>query len=188
MFKIGVFGSSADVTDRSIEEKAAEVGAELAKQNCIVITGGCPGLPYIAAESAHKHGGEVWGFSPAHNLEEQYKIYTDNDPTIYTKLIYVSSSFELANNVKACRKYRNVISVAACDAGIIISGRWGTLNELTNLLDYGKVIGILTGTGGVSDEIENLMSKIKKETGALVIYDNNPQMLIEKIINTLKNV
>ena len=64
----------------------------------------------------------------------------------------------------ARKKYRNVSSTANCDAGIIISGRWGTMNEFTNLYDMGKVIGILTETSGVADEIKNLSKKINKET------------------------
>ena len=33
------------------------------------------------------------------------------------------------------------------------------MNEFTNLYDMGKVIGVLTGTGGIADELELLNQK-----------------------------
>lgn len=59
--------------------------------------------------------------------------------------------------------YHNVLTTAACDAGIIIAGRWGSMNEFTNLYDMGKVIGVLTGTGGIADELPQLLKKISKK-------------------------
>ena len=80
------------------------------------------------------------------------------------------------------KKYRNVISTANCDAGIIISGRWGTMNEFTNLHDMGKVIGIFTSTGGIADDIFRLSKKIHKPSKAELIFDDSPKKLIGKII------
>lgn len=82
-------------------------------------------------------------------------------------------------------KHDCVVINGACDAGIIISGRWGSMNEFTNLYDMGKVIGVLTGTGGIADELEYLMKKVTKKSKAVVIFDSSPDTLVEKIIKTL---
>ena len=184
-YKIGIFGSSAGDVETAAE-KAEALGNELSKYNVVVITGACPGLPYTVAYATAKKGVEVWGFSPEINLENQKKFTPETDSTIYKKLIYVPKNFSLVKNKMARKKYRNIISTVTCDAGIIISGRWGTMNEFTNLYDMGKVIGILTGTGGIADEMPKLAKKIVKKSKAIIIYDSSPENLIKKIIKTLK--
>ena len=185
-FKIGVFGSAEGAVEE-ILEKAKELGRMLAKQNIIIITGACPGVPYAAANAAAKNGTEVWGFSPEINFENQKAAYPNNDITIYKKLIYIPGKYEFINNPLVTKKYRNVTSTATCDAGIIISGRWGTLNEFTNLFDMGKVIGVLTGTDGIADGLEKLSSKIHKPGKAKVIFNSDPQKLVNEVIDALKS-
>lgn len=182
--KIGVFGSA--VNEEKALKKAVELGEELSKQNIIVITGAADGIPYKVASTAAKIGSEVWGFAPTITLQEMKKIAGNQDLNIYKKLFYIPRDYSFRKDIQVCRKYRNVTSTATCDAGIIISGRWGTLNEFTNLYDMGKIIGVLTGTGGVADELQRLMKKITKKSKALVIYDSSPKSLINKIINSLK--
>lgn len=184
-FKIGVFGSAEGAVEE-ILEKAKELGRLLAKQNVIIITGACSGVPYAAASVAAKNGTEVWGFSPEINFENQKVAYPNNDITIYKKLTYISRRYEFVNNPLVAKKYRNVTSTATCDAGIIISGRWGTLNEFTNLFDMGKVIGVLTGTGGIAGELESLSSKIHKPGKAKIIFNSDPQKLVNEVIDALK--
>jgi predicted Rossmann-fold nucleotide-binding protein len=184
-FKIEVFGSGDGAKVDKIRVRAGEVGIELAKRNCVVITGGCSGLPYAAAFAAKKMNGEVWGYSHLMNFVQQKKFYSGEDQTIYSKLIFVPKEKGF-KNIEIARKYRNVISTFNCDAGVIISGMWGTLNEFTNLHNMGKVIGILTGTGGVADELPKLLRKIHKPRNAVIVFDKSPKKLVEKIIAELK--
>ena len=79
-----------------------------------------------------------------------------------------------------------MISTANCDAGIIISGRWGTMNEFTNLFDMGKAIGVLTGTGGVADELPAFCKKITKHNRSKVIFNDEPEKLVELVIKELQ--
>ena len=184
-FKIGVFGSNAEELSSNVISKAKQIGNELANYNIVIITGGSSGVPYLAAHEAAKGGIEVWGFSPVIDIESQRKFTPDDDISIYKRLIYIPRTFEFSSDYQVSKKYRNVISTANCDAGIIISGRWGTLNEFTNLFDMGKVIGVLTGTGGVADELPILTRKIKKKSKSKVIFNNDPKKLISDIINML---
>jgi len=182
--KIGVFGSTSTKEKGPPEliEKARALGKALGEQGALVITGACSGCPYLAAEAALKEGSEVWGFSPAKDREEQQEDTPTDNLDVYTKLIFIPADFEFADDKSVCYKFRNILSTATCDAGIIIAGKWGTLNEFTSLVDVGKNVGVLTGTGGTADEIEGLMRKIKKKIRGTVIFDNDPEELVRRLM------
>lgn len=185
-YKIGVFGSAVD-EGNIVNKKAHKLGQVLSKQNLIVVTGACTGVPYEIAREAFRNGAEVWGYSPVLNINEQKKFTPNDDLSIYKKIIYIPKSFEFFSSLEVSKKYRNVISTANCDAGIIISGRWGTMNEFTNLYDLGKIIGVLTGTGGIADELPTLCKKINKKSKAKVFFSNSPNDLVNKVLKELNS-
>jgi len=186
-FNIGVFGSSAgEMAD--IVPKATQLGDVLGEHadEVVVITGACAGLPYEAASRAAAGGCEVWGYSDRQDFAGLQAKYPNDDLSIYSKLIYIPADYEFADNERVCFKYRNVTSTAVCDAGIIISGRWGSLNEFTNLVDMRKLVGVLTDTGGVADELEQLSQRISKEGQGEVIFNNNPAELVAQLLQRLR--
>lgn len=185
-YKIGIFGS-AEGNFQTILKKAHLLGAELGRRKTIVITGATTGLPYEVSLSAYNNGAEIWGFSQASDFASQANLTPNLDNSIFTKLEYVPKNYQFIQNNAVRKKYRNVTSTATCEAGLIISGRWGTLNEFTNLYDFGKVIGVLKGTGGVADELEYLMGKISKPSIAKVFFHSSPKKLLDIIINELEN-
>lgn len=185
-YKIGVFGSSDEEVDAKSKEKAKELGRVLSSYKLTIITGACSGLPYLAASYGSKNGNPVWGYSPKLDLEGQ-RLFTPKDNlSIYEKLIYVPKYFVFSNDGEVCKKYRNVISTANCDAAVVISGRWGTMNEFTNLFDMGKVIGVLTRTDGIADELPHLMKKIHKKSKAKVLFSSSPKELVGMVIKELR--
>ena len=189
-YKIGIFGSgNSSKPSEQIATAAKQIGVALGRhgKEVTVVTGGCSGLPYLAAHQAAQAGTKVWGFSPVTDIEAQKKFTPGDDLSIYQKLEFVSPDLPFANNLRICMKYRNVLSTAACDAGIIISGQWGSLNEFTNLIDMQKVVGVLTGTGGIADELPALAKKIVKPGQGEIIFDSDPVQLINKIISRLKS-
>lgn len=186
-YKIGIFGSSSGSLDKVLP-KAQELGQILGNHSneVIVVTGACSGLPYVVANEANKAGAEVWGFSNMIDQAGLTSLYPDQDTSIYTKLIYVPKDYPFVKQEQARMKYRNVSSTATVDGGIIISGRWGSLNEFTNLIDMHKAIGVLTGTGGIADELPRLVRKIKKEGQLEVTFSDNPKKLVEKLLQNLE--
>lgn len=187
-YKIGIFGSSAGDLE-NILPKARQLGRALGKHAdaISIITGACSGLPYAVAKAAADEGSEILGFSPVFDIEEQKKFTPDDDISIYKRIEYMPRNFKLANNDLANKKYRNVISTATCDAGIVISGRWGSLNEFTNLIDMQKIVGVLTGTNGIADELPGLSQKISKEGQGQIIFNDNPVKLVEEVLAALQN-
>ncbi len=178
-YKIGVFASCAgDLSE--VLPQAIDVGRVLGDyaDAAIVITGAGNGIPYEIAKEAARHGVEVWGFSDSFDLQHHKQNYPDHDLKIYSKLIYISheavKDTPFDESERARKKYRNVFSTSICDGGIVLSGRWGALNEFTNLVDMQKITGVLTGTGGIADELPALSQKITKEGQGQIIFDDDP--------------
>jgi hypothetical protein len=65
---------------------------------------------------------------------------------------------------------------------LVIAGSIGSLNEFTIAYDEGKVIGCLTGTGGVADEAEKIIETFPKKSHARLLYDSDPERLIERCL------
>src|SRR6266446_3202776 len=164
--KVGVMGSAEEAT--ALQEKAQALGKAIASRNEILLTGATTGLVYATGKAAHDAGALHVGISPAHDEREHVEAYalpTDPcDAIIYT-------GFGL--------KGRNVVLVRSCDVVLFIAGSMGSLNEFTIAYDEGKIIGSLTGTGGVADEIERLVGTLPKVTKARVFYDNDPARLLD---------
>ena len=186
-FKIGVYGSAGgDAEIAKATKKARSIGQAIAKAGHIIITGACPGLPYEVASAARKMGGEVWGFSPLTNQKEHSRLFPKDDRRFYKKMFFVPKAFPFAHDLEIGRKYRNVVSTAVADAGIIMAGRWGTTHEFCSLHDYGKVIGVLAKSGGLADELPGLLKKSSKASKAKIIFNSDPKKLVRLVIQELK--
>lgn len=164
--KIGIMGSAEE--SPAVREMANALGKAIASRDAILLTGATTGLVYAAGKAAHDAGAMHIGISPAHEAREhveRYNLPLDAcDAIIYT-------GFGL--------KGRNVVLVRSCDIVLFIAGSIGSLNEFTIAYDEGKIIGCLTGTGGVADEIERLVRTFQKETKSRVVYDEDPEKLLD---------
>lgn len=187
-YNIGIFGSAVEESE-AIMTTARLLGKTLGKQDRSVrlLFGACPGVPYEVAAAARLAGSvEIIGFSSEISREAQRNYSPKDDLSMYNSIRFVPKDFEFSHNSDVRKKYRNVLLTASVDAGIIVSGRWGSLNEFTNLYDMGKVTGVLTGTGGVADELPSLYKKIHKPSKAVVIFDSSTEKLIPRILEEVK--
>jgi hypothetical protein len=57
--KVGVMGSASGKLSKTHRKVAFEMGCAIAENDCITITGACPGLPLEAAKGASKTGAKV---------------------------------------------------------------------------------------------------------------------------------
>ena len=168
--KIGVMGSAEEMPDT--REKGEALGRAIAARDAILLTGATTGLIYAVGTSAREAGATHIGISPAHDADEHIERYAlpldACDAIVYT-------GFGL--------KGRNVVLVRSCDIVIFIAGSIGSLNEFTIAYDEGKVIGCMTGSGGVADEIERLTKVFSKPTKSHVIYDDDAVELVDKCLS-----
>jgi len=174
-YKIAVSGASkTDYCSPNATILAEEVGKEIALHGCVLITGATTGMPYFSARGAKQAGGISIGFSPASSEIAHVKAY--KLPTDFFDVI-VYTGFDYSG--------RNLLMTRAADAVIIICGRTGTLNEFTIAFEDKKPIGVLIGSGGTADRIRDLAkgpSRVRKK----IVYDSNPKVLIEEIIELIK--
>lgn len=174
-FKICVSGAAqGDCLNEANMELARKIGEEIARQDCILLTGATTGLPHYAAIGAKRNKGTSIGFSPAISIKEHLTKYKlpDNfmDLIIFTGYGYSG---------------RNLMMVRSSDAVIFVCGRIGTLNEFTDAFEEDKPIGVLTQSGGISDEIKNIVEIAQRGTGD-IFYDDDPISLVKKITAHLK--
>lgn len=174
--KIGIAGSCTKLSDE-IAEKSAEIGNQIARSNCVLLTGSGIGVSSEAAKAAKKADGLVIGISPACSKKEHVETYQCSTDA-FDVLVFSGFGY----------KGRNVLFIRSCDAVIIVSGGLGTLNEFTIAYDEGKTIGVLTETGGVADAIkciERLAIKNRGKDG-LVLYDSDPSLLVKKVLAAVR--
>jgi uncharacterized protein (TIGR00725 family) len=178
--KIGVMGSAAPdsarlETGNTLVAKAERLAQAIAAKDVVLLTGATTGIIYVVGKTAHDAGGFHIGISPGSNEREHvqlYKLPLDAcDALIYT-------GFGL--------KGRNVVLVRSCDIVLFVAGAMGSLNEFTIAHDEGKIIGCLSGTGGVADESEYLVQRFgKRGIAARVFQNEDPEKLIEDCMNAL---
>jgi uncharacterized protein (TIGR00725 family) len=170
-YKICVSGSAeTEFCPPGTVEKAMEIGALIAMRGMVLVTGATTGIPYWAAKGAKDAGGIVIGLSPAVSKAAHVKTY--RLPTDYHDLI-IYTGFDYSG--------RNLLLTRAADAIITIYGRIGTLNEFTIAFEDKKPQGVLTGTGGSSDELEHILEIAHRGMGK-VIFDPDPKSLMAKVI------
>ena len=177
--KIGVMGGSAIEAGRpeaaqTLIEKAEALARAIAKRDVLLFTGATTGVVYLVGKTAHDDGAFHIGVSPASNQQEHvdnYQLPLDACDTI------VYTGFGL--------KGRNVVLVRSCEIVLFISGAMGSLNEFTIAYDEGKIIGCLTGTGGVADESESLIQKFGKRTLSQIFKNDDPDNLLDLCLDAL---
>jgi uncharacterized protein (TIGR00725 family) len=174
-YKIAVSGAAQiDICQKNATRLAKEVGKEIVRQNCILITGATTGIPYYAAQGAKKVKGVSIGFSPAASELEhlrKYKLPVDVfDVIVYTGFGYAG---------------RNLLMTRAADGIIVICGRMGTLNEFSIAFEDEKPIAVLIGSGGTADRIKEVVRRPFRGQKK-IIYEKDPQKLVRKLIQLIK--
>jgi len=172
-YKIAVSGAAAGECTIRGKELAIEVGKQLAKHDCVILTGATTGVPQFVAQGATQAGGLVLGFSPAATEKQHKNIY--HLPLDQHSIIFYSG-FGYA--------HRNALLTTLSDAVMVICGRIGTLNEFTTSFEENKIIGVLLGSGGMADEIPHIIEVAQRGPGH-IIYAQDPKELVEKVLEAV---
>jgi len=174
-YKIAVSGAA--VTTNCCDNiilLSKEVGKEIARSHCVLVSGATNGIPYFAATGCKEAGGFNVGFSPAESELEHIKRYR-LPVDAFDVMIYTGSDYP----------GRDIIMTKSADAVIIICGRMGTLHEFATAVECKKPIGVLLGSGGIADKIPGLIKgtfrSLKKIT-----YNTDPIALVRQIIEQVR--
>jgi uncharacterized protein (TIGR00725 family) len=172
-YQICVSGAARGDSVKTGAKLAAAAGREIALRGHITLTGATRGLPYAAAQAAQKAGGFSMGFSPAASRlahVKKYRLPIDAfDSILYTGFEYTG---------------RNLLLIRSSDAVVMVGGRIGTLNELTIAIEERKPIGVLLGSGGMTEEVEHVLKAAKRaRTG--IIFGHDPAELVDQLIELI---
>ena len=171
--RIGVMGSAADGLGPAVTEMCRTLGQTIAKRGCCLLTGACPGMPHETVLGARTAGGHVIGISPGATLKEHVEVfhspYREYDVMIFTGMGLMG---------------RELLNIYSSDIVIVVGGRSGTLGEFAIAYEAGPLIGGLQGTGGITMAIPDLERNLAaKQTGAEVLYDDDPARLIDRLLH-----
>jgi uncharacterized protein (TIGR00725 family) len=170
--QIGVMGSAGGQISGAELELARQLGRRIAERGCTIVTGACPGLPHAAVLGAAEAGGISLGVSPALSREEHINVYT-SPLQPYTTMVFTGSGL----------MGRETHNIHSSDFVLFMGGRSGTLGEFCIAYDEGKLIGILTNSGGISNEFERIAALVHKETGSTIITGDVPETLVDKCLD-----
>lgn len=173
--KICVSGA-ADTTycgDDAID-RAKELGREIVRQGCILVTGATTGFPLWAAMGAKEAGGTSIGLSPASSEKEHVETY--GLPLDYLDII-IYTGFGYSG--------RNLLLTRASDAVIVGCGRIGTVNEFTVAFEDHKPLGVLRGPWEMDEVLIEMLEKSHRKEEGKVTFDEIPKDLVEKLISVV---
>lgn len=174
-YKIAVSGAArVNHCCKDIKEISKQVGREITRQNCILVTGATTGVPYFAALGCKEADGFSVGFSPA--ISEAAHLRTYKLPV---------NAFDIMIYTGADYTGRNLLMTKAADGVIIVCGRMGTLHEFVTAFEVQKPIGVLEGTGGTADKIRQIATGPYRGAKR-IIYDKDPKKLVKKLIRAVK--
>lgn len=174
-FKICVSGA-AETGHCGVDalEKAKELGREIARQGCVIVTGATTGFPLWAAMGAKEAGGISVGLSPASNEREHVEVY--KLPLDYMDLI-IYTGFGYPG--------RDLLLTRSADAVICGCGRVGTIHEFTIAFEDGKPIGIYEGPWEMGGQLQEILEKGHRPNTKIAVGDD-PKKLIADIIELVK--
>lgn len=161
-FCIAVCGSG-DVSlaeSKTVLSQAELVGRYVALKGCTLVTGGRGGVMEAACKGAKENGGTTIGVLPG--VKSEANSYVD---------IPLSTMMG---------ERRNSLVVSIADSIITLSGRWGTLNEITNAVIQGKPIVFLRGGGGFVDKFLDAGFQNRIQTPYAVSI--NPKDAVEEAV------
>ncbi len=173
-YSICVSGAASGDTVDNDRALATRIGAAIARRGHITTTGATVGLPFFAAKGAKEAGGMSIGFSPASEIRDHMRRY--RLPREY---------FDFINFTGMHYVGRDTHLIQSSDAIITVGGRFGSLHEFVTALEAHKPCGILVGSEGAADIIPELMKVLEPPREHLVIYDENPENLVERIVTIL---
>ena len=176
-YQICVSGAARGKSIETGKVLAAEAARQIVRRGHLVVTGATRGLPYAAAKAAKLEGGRditSIGFSPAASRlahVKKYRLPLDVfDTVLYTGFEYTG---------------RNLLLVRSCDAVVMVGGRIGTLNELTIAIEERKPVGVLLGSGGMTEEVEHVLKAARRaRTG--IIFGHDAAALVDELLAIVK--
>ncbi len=163
--QILVIGNNENGSTPELEKLAYDVGAEIAKSQSVLITGGLGGVMKAASKGAHDAGGLTVGIIPQDN------------PSFANEFcdIVIPSGIGLS---------RDFLNALSADGVIIVGGGSGTLSETCAAYMYKKPIVALKTSGGVATQYADQYLDHRKNVK--IIGVDTPQEAVKYILSQIR--
>ena len=184
----GVMGGAGTDTPAKVDGMLAQLGGQIARGGHVVLTGASPGLPDHAVRGAKSEGGLTVGISSYRTLDKHVEA---GNPTNFDVLQLTSLPPSLRGQDRPNFMGREIDNIERSDVIVIAGGRFGTLGELAIALEERRPVGVLTGSGGVAEIVKDVVrasTRAGKPPGAPVIYDSNPQRLVQRLVKAKREM
>jgi uncharacterized protein (TIGR00725 family) len=171
---IALLGGALNYTREQLDA-AYEIGTLIACKGKGLVTGATSGIPYAAAIGAKKAGGFVIGISPAVNPQEHISKF--QKPLDFMDfIVYTGGGIE----------GRSHYILRSTGAAIFIGGEMGTLSEFAAAwLRGNSIIGILSGYGGITDQLLQLAKHSNTNYNNLLVTAPTPSALVSQIFRQI---
>ena len=146
------------------EKIAYEVGCEVARSGCVLLTGGLGGVMKAASHGAHDSNGLVVGIIP------------QDDASFANEFCDVV----IPSGMGLTRDFLNALSA---DGVIIVGGASGTLSEICAAYMHKKPIVAIRNTGGTADKF--IDGYIDHRKNVKIIGVDSPKDAVNKILELI---
>ena len=164
--QILIIGNNDNGCTPELEKVAYETGAEIAKSNSILITGGLGGVMKAASKGAKEFGGLTVGIIPQ-NDKSKANEFCD---------VIIPSGMGLM---------RDFLNALSSDGVIAVGGGSGTLSEICAAYMYSKPIVVLKNSGGTATKFADQYLDHRKNVK--IIGVETPKEAIEVIFKEIKS-
>jgi uncharacterized protein (TIGR00725 family) len=146
------------------EKIAYEIGYEVAKSECVLMTGGLGGVMKAASHGAHDANGLTVGIIP------------QDDPSFANEFcdIVIPSGMGLT---------RDFLNALSADGIIIVGGGSGTLSEICAAYMYKKPMVAIRNTGGAADRF--IDGYVDHRKNVKIIGVDSPKDAVKKILELI---
>ena len=165
-FQILVIGNNDNGCTPELEKLAYETGAEVAKSNSILITGGLGGVMKAASKGAKENNGLTVGIIPQNDISEANEFCD----------VVIPSGIGLM---------RDFLNALAADGVIAIGGGSGTLSEICASYMYSKPIVVLKNSGGTATKFADQYLDHRKNVK--IIGADTPKHAMEILLEQIKH-
>ena len=165
-FQILVIGNNDNGCTPELEKLAYETGAEVAKSNSILITGGLGGVMKAASKGAKENNGLTVGIIPQNDMSEANEF----------------CDVVIPSGIGLMRDFLNALSA---DGVIAIGGGSGTLSEICASYMYSKPIVVLKNSGGTATKFADQYLDHRKNVK--IIGADTPKHAMEILLEQIKH-
>ena len=163
--QILIIGNNDNGCTPELENIAYQTGAEVAKSNSILITGGLGGVMKAASKGAKDSGGITVGIIPQNDKSEANEF----------------CDIVIPSGIGLMRDFLNALSA---DGVIAIGGGSGTLSEICAAYMYSKPIVVLKNSGGTSSKFSDQYLDHRKNVK--IIGVETPKDAVELIFEKIR--